>query len=203
MFVYTNKKKDALKKTTAPSEQFKALATRMVPKMPEKNMFSQFKLPAAFFAAIIGIKSFYVPPFSFTTFSTAFFQAEFGKTLAQASFYSSFISMLAGFTGPVMGPLSDYLGNRALWMAGVIGLSIAGFILLAVTELNPLVACTMSALCYGYGDTCAYCSIRLIVGEKRAGIGYGVYGVCGNALSFIIPLIAGIVLERWVYSIHI
>ena len=36
-----------------------------------------------------------------------------------------------------------------------------------------------------------YPVIRFIVGESRAGVGYGMYGIFGNIVSFFVPVIAG------------
>lgn len=49
---------------------------------------------------------------------------------------------------------------------------------------------------YGFGDTVAYISIRFIVGVSRAGIGYGVYGVFGNLIATIVPIIGGSLLDQ-------
>ena len=37
-------------------------------------------------------------------------------------------------------------------------------------------------------------TIRLIVGPARAGIGYGVYGIIGNLMATLVPLVGGMVM---------
>jgi MFS family permease len=41
----------------------------------------------------------------------------------------------------------------------------------------------------------AYISIRFIVGVSRSGIGYGIYGVVGNLIATLVPMIAGFLIE--------
>lgn len=57
------------------------------------------------------------------------------------------------------------------------------------------IASMLFALQYGFGDTMAYISIRFIVGVSHSGIGYGIYGVVGNLIAMLVPMIGGFIIE--------
>lgn len=159
----------------------------------------QWKLPPSFFLACIGIKAQYFAPFGFTAFSNTVYAEKFGQTKAEASFLSGVISLVAGLLGPIMGPLSDKHGHRSMFLSAFTALAFLGFVLLAISEgdnaAHVWIASLLFALQYGFGDTVAYISIRLIVGPSRAGIGYGVYGIIGNLMATLVPLVGGMVME--------
>lgn len=72
------------------------------------------------------------------------------------------------------------------------------FAILAISEGGraPVwIASTLFALQYGFGDTIAYISIRFIVGISRSGLGHGLYGVAGNGIATLVPLIGGFLME--------
>ena len=183
--------------TLSIQTQIRAFAKATAPQPPQDC--AKWKLPPSFFLACVGIKAQYFAPFGFTAFSNAVYGEKFGQSAAQASFLSGVISLVAGLLGPIMGPLSDKNGQRSSSLGGFTALSMLGFIVLAISGgQNPghiWFASFFFALQYGFGDTVAYISIRLIVGPSRAGIGYGVYGIIGNLLATLVPLVGGIVIE--------
>ena len=98
------------------------------------------------------------------------------------------ISLIAGLLGPAMGPLSDKYGQRSGSLGVFTIMACLAFVLLAVSDggTTPVwIASILFAIQYGFGDTVAYISIRLIVGPSRAGIGYGVYGIVGNLMATV------------------
>ena len=165
---------------------------------PEVPGCKRWMLPASFFFAVFGIKAQYFAPFSFTAFSNEIYREKFGRSHKQASFLSGYISLIAGLMSPLMGELSDRIGMRSPCLTIGSFLSVIGFGVLAITSGGgaPVwIASTLFALQYGFGDTVAYISIRFIVGVNRAGIGYGVYGVFGNLLATLAPLVGGYIME--------
>lgn len=173
----------------------RAFAQATTPKIPGCR---RWMMPLSFWFAVFGIKAQYFAPFGFTAFSNSVYKTKFNQTRSQSSFLSGFISLVGGLLGPFMGALSDRIGKRALCLAVGSSLSIVGFTILAVSEGgNTAVwtASTLFALQYGFGDTVAYISIRFIVGVSRSGLGYGVYGVFGNLIATLVPLIGGFLME--------
>eukprot|EP00978_Attheya_sp_CCMP212_P024794 scaffold78526_cov59-Attheya_sp.AAC.4 len=135
--------------------------------VPRLTGIQRWTLPLSFFFAIYGIKSQYFAPF--------------------------------GLLGPIMGPLSDKYGRRSLSLAFVTTLSMIGFGILAISSggsTSVWIASMLFALQYGFGDTVAYISIRFIVGVSRAGIGYGVYGIIGNLIATVVPIIGGTLMDQ-------
>lgn len=197
VWFYIWKRRHIKKDVPSAAAMLKAFATKMVPRLPKKGL--DFKLPSSFFVAIFGIKAFYIPLFSFTAFSIEIFTGpKFGMSIDQAAFMSGFISLLAGLSGPFFGPLSDYLGRRSISCAVFMAPAVVAFCLFAWFEsVSPWVGITLLAITYGFGDTCAFVSIRLIVGEKKAGIGYGMYSVIGNLISFVVPILGGYVIKNY------
>lgn len=161
--------------------------------------WQKWKLPLSFYIAVFGIKAQYFAPFGFTAFSNEIYADKFTQSRAQSSFFSGFISLLAGALGPCMGPLSDKYGQRSLSLAFVCSLAMVGFAVLALTDGGDApvwIASILFAVQYAYGDTVAYLSIRFIVGTSRAGIGYGVYGIFGNLIATIVPIVGGALMDQ-------
>jgi nitrate/nitrite transporter NarK len=155
-------------------------------------------LPLSFFFACFGIKAQYFAPFGFTAFSNEIYKTKFDRSSSQASFLSGFISLVAGLMSPLMGDLSDRIGRRSPCLALGSLFSMIGFGVLALANggAPPVwIASTLFALQYGFGDTVAYISIRFIVGVGRSGIGYGIYGVFGNLVATIVPMLGGYLME--------
>jgi len=159
----------------------------------------KWKLPASFYFAIYGIKAQYFAPFGFTAFSNEIYSDKFDQSRSEASLLSGIISLVAGFLGPFMGAISDKYGKRSLSLAFACLLSLIGFAILALSsggDASVWAASMLFAIQYGFGDTVAYISIRFIVGISRAGIGYGVYGIFGNLIATIVPIIGGALLDK-------
>lgn len=177
------------------SRAIRAFGKATSPKVPS---LQRWCLPLAFYLACYGIKAQYFAPFGFTAFSNNIYKSKFRQSARSASFLSGFISLVAGLMSPGIGELSDRTGQRSLGLALGSSLSAIGFLLLAVsTGGTPAVwiASTLFALQYGIGDTVAYISIRFIVGVSRSGIGYGIYGVVGNLVATVVPIVGGILME--------
>jgi nitrate/nitrite transporter NarK len=174
----------------------RALAKATVPRL---KGIQKWTLPLSFFFAIYGIKSQYHAPFGFTAFSNQIYVTKFKFDSSMASFLSGIISLIAGLLGPIMGPLSDKYGRRSLSLAFVTSLSMIGFGILAMSKggsTSVWIASMLFAIQYGFGDTVAYISIRFIVGVSRAGIGYGVYGIIGNLIATVVPIIGGTLMDQ-------
>jgi len=166
---------------------------------PRMVGFQKWKLPCSFFFAVYGIKAQYFAPFGFTAFSNVIYYNKFGQSREQASLLSGIISLIAGLLGPFFGYFSDWFGRRSLSLAAACLLSLVGFAILALSSGGSApawVASMLFAIQYGFGDTVAYLSIRLIVGVSRAGVGYGVYGIFGNLIATIVPIIGGALMEK-------
>ena len=178
------------------SKMVRAFARATTPKLVG---LQKWKLPLSFYFAVFGIKSQYFAPFAFTAFSNEIYSDKFDLSRSQSSLFSGIISLIAGVLGPIMGPVSDKYGKRSLSLATACLLSVVGFAILAVSTggvASVWVASMLFALQYGFGDTVAYISIRFIVGVSRAGIGYGVYGVFGNLIATVVPIIGGALLDQ-------
>ena len=192
------------KNVSAEEQSDQATVTKMVRAFakattPRVVGIHKWKLPASFFFAVYGIKSQYFAPFGFTAFSNEIYSDKFDQSRSQASLLSGIISLVAGVLGPIFGPISDKYGKRSLSLAVACLLSLIGFAILALSNGGnaPVWAASMLfAFQYGFGDTVAYISIRFIVGISRAGIGYGVYGIFGNLIATIVPIIGGALLEK-------
>ena len=94
--------------------------------------------------------------------------------------------------------LSDKYGQRSPSLAVASLVSMIGFGVLAIATGGGAavwVATILFALQYGFGDTVAYISIRFIVGVSRAGVGYGIYGVLGNLIATVVPIVGGVLLD--------
>jgi MFS family permease/Ca2+-binding EF-hand superfamily protein len=177
------------------SKVIRSFAKATTPKIPGCR---RWVLPLSFFFAIFGIKAQYFAPFGFTAFSNKIYKEKFGQTSGVASFFSGFISLLAGLLSPFMGVLSDRIGKRSLCLTMASFLSVIGFGILAMSSSGKVpvwVASVLFALQYGFGDTVAYISIRFIVGVNRSGIGYGIYGIFGNLIATLVPMIGGFLME--------
>eukprot|EP00768_Dysnectes_brevis_P001442 gnl/Dysnectes_brevis/1370_a1539_2672.p1 GENE.gnl/Dysnectes_brevis/1370_a1539_2672~~gnl/Dysnectes_brevis/1370_a1539_2672.p1 ORF type:complete len:632 (+),score=220.00 gnl/Dysnectes_brevis/1370_a1539_2672:1596-3491(+) len=199
VWMYISKQKALLASRKSPIKAFKALGQKGVPRNPSK--LAEFKMPGAFWLAVVGIKCFYLSPFAFTSYSNSIFTdpERFALSESTASFLSGFISLLAGLFGPIAGPLSDSLGRRSIWLAIFVGFAVTAYALFYAvqTELIAWIGVCFLALSYGWGDTVSYASIRLIVGAERAGIGYGCYALLGNLISFLVPTLTGIVYDKF------
>ena len=177
------------------SKVIRSFAKATTPKIPGCR---RWVLPLPFFFACFGIKAQYFAPFGFTAFSNKIYKEKFGQTSAVASFLGGFKSLLAGLLSPFMGALSDRIGKRSLCLAMGSFLSVIGFGILAMSSSGKAtvwVASVLFALQYGFGDTVAYISIRFIVGVSRSGIGYGIYGIFGNLIATLVPMIGGFLME--------
>jgi nitrate/nitrite transporter NarK len=177
------------------SKVIRSFAKATTPKVPGCR---RWMLPLSFFLACYGIKAQYFAPFGFTAFSNKIYKEKFGQTSSVASFQSGFISLLAGLMSPFMGGLSDRFGKRSLGLVIASSLSVVGFGVLALSSSGTApvwIASVLFALQYGFGDTVAYISIRFIVGVSRSGIGYGIYGVVGNLIATLVPMIGGFLIE--------
>lgn len=157
--------------------------------------WEQLLLPVSLIPAMLGIQAFYYPPFAFTAFTNDLFPNRFGTTTAEANFLSGAMSLIGGWLGPVMGPMSDYLGSRSVTMALFLIPAVAAFILYATTKITPWVGIVLLGITYGWGDTVSYSSIRLLVGAERAGLGYGLFGLVGNVFGLAVPIIGGYIYE--------
>jgi nitrate/nitrite transporter NarK/Ca2+-binding EF-hand superfamily protein len=190
---YIKAARAALAKNVTPAKVFSAMTSRILPRGPSK--LEDFKMPIAFWAVALGVKSFYLAPFGFTSFSNTMFVDRFGLDASRASLLTGGIHLLAGMTGPFFGPLSDKLGNRSLLLCFFLALAAVAFALFATMTTTAIayIGTGLLALSYGFGDTVAYVAIRLVVGEARAGIGYGLYAVLGNIVAFIVPTVSGLV----------
>eukprot|EP00539_Tryblionella_compressa_P006019 CAMPEP_0178769758 /NCGR_PEP_ID=MMETSP0744-20121128/21014_1 /TAXON_ID=913974 /ORGANISM="Nitzschia punctata, Strain CCMP561" /LENGTH=674 /DNA_ID=CAMNT_0020426059 /DNA_START=235 /DNA_END=2259 /DNA_ORIENTATION=- len=179
----------------AISKFVRAFAQATTPQMPGCR---RWLMPLPFWFAVFGIKAQYFAPFGFTAFSNNIYKEKFHQSRGQSSFLSGFISLVAGLMSPFIGELSDRIGKRSLCLAIGSSLSVAGFVVLALANSGkpPVwIASTLFALQYGFGDTVAYISIRFIVGINRSGLGYGLYGVFGNFIATLVPLIGGFLME--------
>ena len=179
------------------SKVIRAMARATTPKVPGCQ---RWLLPTSFFIACFGIKTQYFAPFGFTAFSNKIYKEKFGQKNRVASFLSGFISLLAGLLSPFVGDLSDRIGKRSLCLALGSFLSVVGFGTLALSsgangKIPAWIASVLFAVQYGIGDTIAYISIRFIVGVSRSGIGYGIYGVVGNLIATLVPMIGGFLME--------
>lgn len=195
-WVYVRRRASERAAQISPATLLRAFATRLVPR-PQGGL-AALRLPLSFFVAIFGVKAFYLPLFSFTAFSVEIFTgSKFGLSIEEAGLLSGVISLLAGLSGPLFGPLSDRVGRRATSSAIVMVPAIVAFCLFAFFDgVSPWVGVVLLALTYGYGDTCAFVSIRLLAGPRRAGMGYGVYAVLGNLVAFVVPVAGGWVIEH-------
>lgn len=72
-----------------------------------------------------------------------------------AELMSGILNIMGGSLGPVFGPLSDYVGYRALLLSAFNVPAVIGFMLLAGTNISPWLATVLFALQYGFGDTVA------------------------------------------------
>lgn len=166
---------------------------------PQAVGLQRWQLPLSFYLATYGIKAQYFAPFGFTAFSNSIYADKFGQNSAQSSLLSGLISLIAGLMSPFMGQLSDNWGRRSSCLAIASALSMIGFFVLAVSaggSASVWVATLLFALQYGFGDTVAYLSIRFIVGVSRAGVGYGVYGILGNLIATVVPIIGGVLMDQ-------
>ena len=168
-------------------------AKAIIPKPVTK--WTQLRLPASLIPAMIGIQAFYYPPFAFTAFTNDLFPKRFDTTEAQANCLSGAMSLIGGWLGPFMGPLSDYLGNRSITMAAFLVPAVVAFVIYATTTFNPWYGIVLLGITYGWGDTVSYSSIRLLVGADRAGLGYGIFGLVGNVFGLAVPVIGGIIFQ--------
>ena len=179
------------------SKVIRAMAQATTPKVPGCQ---RWMLPFSFFIACFGIKAQYFAPFGFTAFSNKIYKEKFGQKSHVASFLSGFISLLAGLLSPFVGEMSDRIGKRSLCLALGSFLACIGFGVLAISsgangKVPAWIASVLFAIQYGVGDTIAYLSIRFIVGVSRSGIGYGIYGVFGNLIATLVPMIGGFLME--------
>jgi Ca2+-binding EF-hand superfamily protein/MFS family permease len=134
--------------------QVRGLAGAITPKSP--SSCDQWKLPLSFYIAIYGIQSQYFAPFSFSSFSNKIYMNRYGANAATASFYSGVMNLIGGLVGPILGPVSDAYGNRALMLGGFGVLSAIGFALIgSSSEINLWIPTILFALQYGFGDTVA------------------------------------------------
>lgn len=105
------------------------------------------------------------------------------------------MSLIGGWLGPIMGPMSDYVGNRSLTMAFFLLPSVVAFIIYATSTITPWIGIVLMGITYGWGDTVSYSSIRLLVGVEKAGLGYGLFGLVGNIFGLTVPIIGGLIFE--------
>ena len=148
-----------LPKQTDLASQVRGLAGAITPKSP--SSCDQWKLPITFYIAIYGIQSQYFAPFSFASFSNKIYMNRYGVDAATASFYSGVMNLIGGLVGPVLGPVSDAYGNRALMLAGFGVLSAIGFVVIGLSnEITLWIPTLLFALQYGFGDTVACTSYR-------------------------------------------
>jgi nitrate/nitrite transporter NarK len=174
--------------------QVRGLAGAITPKSP--SSCDQWKLPLSFYIAIYGIQSQYFAPFSFSSFSNKIYMNRYGANAATASFYSGVMNLIGGLVGPILGPVSDAYGNRALMLGGFGVLSAIGFALIgSSSEINLWIPTILFALQYGFGDTVAYPNIRLLVGPERAGIGYGIAGSLCGVIAVAAPMAGGVFMD--------
>eukprot|EP01025_Chloroclados_australasicus_P065719 TRINITY_DN8958_c0_g1_i1.p1 TRINITY_DN8958_c0_g1~~TRINITY_DN8958_c0_g1_i1.p1 ORF type:complete len:659 (+),score=60.69 TRINITY_DN8958_c0_g1_i1:1-1977(+) len=191
IYMQIKRKSQQVRPKKSVAQTIRAYARAITPKPPTPT--SQFfKLPLSFIPAIFAIQSFYYPPFSFTAFTVDMFTTRFQKSESMASFLSGSISLISGICGPFFGPLSDFMGNRALVMAlWMIPCTVAFMLFALTTSVSPWVGITLLGMTYGWGDTVSYSSIRLLVGPERAGLGYGIFGSVSSVLAFLVPVIGG------------
>lgn len=139
---------------TGIASQVRGLAGAVTPKSP--SACDQWKLPFTFYIAIYGIQSQYFAPFSFASFSNKIYMNRYGVDAATASFYSGVMNLIGGLVGPILGPVSDAYGNRALMLAGFGVLSAIGFTVIgASSQITLWIPTFLFALQYGFGDTVA------------------------------------------------
>eukprot|EP00041_Stephanoeca_diplocostata_P032889 m.1068626 g.1068626 ORF g.1068626 m.1068626 type:complete len:715 (+) comp24225_c0_seq24:402-2546(+) len=177
----------------ALGQKLRALALAVTPKDP--STWAKWKLPLSFYLSTYGTQVFYFAPFAFTAFSVRLYQEKFGLSEELAELMSGILNVMGGLTGPFFGPMSDWLGNRALLLAAFNVPAVIGFAMLGSTSVTPWVATVLFALQYGFGDTVAYPCIRLMVGAHRAGVGYGIFGIFGNFFAAITPVFAGMIVD--------
>jgi len=194
---------DSKPKPPTLASQLRAFSGAITPQSP--SSWAQWKLPLSFYLACYGIQAQYFAPFAFTAFSMKIYTVKFGATASSAAFLSGVMNVMGGCLGPILGPVSDKFGKRALMLGGFGIPTILAFILLATTsvevgDINESVlwmATIGFAWTYGFGDTVAYPNIRLLVGADRAGIGYGIFGFIGGVVAVAVPAIAGVVMEAY------
>eukprot|EP01023_Acetabularia_acetabulum_P040733 TRINITY_DN3953_c0_g1_i2.p1 TRINITY_DN3953_c0_g1~~TRINITY_DN3953_c0_g1_i2.p1 ORF type:complete len:642 (+),score=137.09 TRINITY_DN3953_c0_g1_i2:61-1986(+) len=166
--------------------------TKAITPQPLQKPWLISTLPLSLIPAVLGIQAFYYPTFAFTAFSVDLFITRFGTGQFEASVLSGAMSLIGGLCGPFFGPLSDYFGGRALSMALWMIPSVVAFLLFGFfSSLTPWVGIVLLGMTYGWGDTVSYASIRLLVGPDRAGLGYGIFGMVGSFLGFLVPEIGG------------
>ncbi|MCB1035606.1 MAG: MFS transporter [Acidobacteria bacterium] len=125
--------------------------------------------------------TFYSVIFPFrSTFAIKYFQHAHGLSLQEAGAMNGHVFLAAIFATPLFGLMVDWLGRRALFMAGGTALLFAVFPLLAFTHASLWVSTVLLGIAFSLVPAVMWPAVPYLVKPERLGTAYGLMTMIQN-----------------------
>lgn len=139
--------------------------------------------------------TFYAAVFPFLKYATDFFHYKFNVPLDTASFIAFWLPMGTVVFTPIFGALIDKIGKGALFMIfGSLMLTVV-HVLFAFTTINAYVLVAFLGIAFSLVPSAMWPSVAKIVSVNKIGTAYGTMFSLQNLGLFIVPIIAGLILD--------
>ncbi len=140
--------------------------------------------------------TFYSAVFPFSAFSSDMFLNKYGVSIAVSGLISSILYFGTAVSTPLIGLFVDKVGKSAtLMIYGSLALA-AIHLTFALTTVNPVGLMILLGIAISMVPAAMWPSVAAIVEEKKIGTAYGFMFSIQNLGLFLIPLLAGTILDN-------
>jgi MFS family permease len=139
---------------------------------------------------------FYSAVFPFTYFSTDFFVAKFGFSLAAAGRTTGILVVAAMIFTPLFGWFIDRWGRRASLMVFGSLLFAPTYFVLGATVIPPWLPMAVMGIAFSLVPAALWAAVPQIVEQRRLGTAYGLMTMIQNIGMTVAPVAAGALTDR-------
>ncbi|KAL0239335.1 hypothetical protein PCE1_005022 [Barthelona sp. PCE] len=196
-WIIVRKEKEALledEKSVARS--YKMIARTIQPKVSKKCFFN---VSSNIYLAAIGIKAFYLIAYALPSVGTVVFVEKFGVSASEAGSILGLLNLVGALGSIPAAIIGDKFGNRAKLFTALLFICSILFCLLGIsTDVWLLYLITIVfGIAYAFGDTLAFTSLFLLTPDpNETSKSYALYGLVGNCLQLVIPIIASTLISK-------
>jgi len=140
--------------------------------------------------------TFYSAVFPFSAFSSDMFLNKYGVSIAISGLISSILYFGTAVSTPLIGLFVDKVGKSATLMIYGSLILAAIHLVFAFTMVNPIVPMILLGVAVSMVPAAMWPSVATIVDEKKLGTAYGFMFSIQNLGLFLVPLLAGSILDN-------
>jgi len=145
--------------------------------------------------------TFYSAIFPFQTFAVKFFMEAHGTTREFGGFLSSLLTLFSMIGTPLFGYLVDRVAKRALFMMFGSLLLIPVYLIMAYTNVHPLVPMALMGIAFSLIPAVMWPSVAYLVDQTKLGTAYGLMTMIQNIGLAGFNLLIGWANTHWAASV--